>query len=101
MSHDAAEIDRHVRTYLIVFGALLVLTVATVGVWALLDWPTAPTIALALFIATIKASLVASFFMHLLSERKLILGVLVLTVVFFVVLLLIPVMTSIGDRVSG
>ena len=45
-------------------------------------------------IATVKASLVACYFMHLISEKKLIYFVLVLTVAFFVALLLLPVVTS-------
>ncbi len=55
---------------------------------------------MALLIATVKASLVASFFMHLISERKLILGILILTVVFFLVLLLLPYWATF-DQVSG
>jgi caa(3)-type oxidase subunit IV len=44
-------------------------------------------------IATVKGSLVACYFMHLISEKKLILWVMLLTVVFFIVLLLVPVLT--------
>jgi cytochrome c oxidase subunit 4 len=99
MSH-AADIDKHVRAYILVFVALMVLTVVTVGVYYLhLSTPAA--IALALFIATIKGSLVACFFMHLISEKKLIFAVLILTVAFFVALLLLPVMTSISDQVGS
>jgi caa(3)-type oxidase subunit IV len=47
----------------------------------------------ALLVATIKGSLVACYFMHLISEKKLIYAVLVLTVVFFAVLLALPVVT--------
>ena len=50
-------------------------------------------ISLALLVATIKGSLVACYFMHLISEKKLILAVLVLTAVFFAVLLALPVLT--------
>ena len=97
MSH-AEDIDRHVRTYLMVFGALMVLTALTVGAWYFLDLSVPATIALALFIALIKGSLVAGFFMHLISEKKLILSVLLLTVVFFFVLMLVPVATSLADQ---
>ena len=41
-------------------------------------------IIVALVIATVKAALVAGFFMHLVDERKLIYGVLGATVFFFV-----------------
>jgi len=37
---------------------------------------------------------VACFFMHLISEKKLIYAVLILTVVFFIVLMLVPIMTA-------
>ena len=101
MSDDhAADIDSHVRTYIFVFVALMVLTAATVGAWKFLDLSGPLTIALALIIATIKASLVACFFMHLISEKKLIHSVLVLTVAFFIAFLLLPLWTSVGDRIT-
>ena len=91
-AHDPAEIDKHVRVYIIVFVALMALTLVTVAV-SYLDLSTPMAIAVALFIATIKGSLVACYFMHLVSEKKLIHAVLVLTVVFFVALLALPVFT--------
>ncbi len=97
MSDDhAASIDKHVRAAMMVFGALLILTVVTVGVYYI-HLPLAGAIALALFIAMVKGSLVACFFMHLIDEKKLIYWVLLLTVVFFVVLLMFPVLTSVTD----
>jgi cytochrome c oxidase subunit 4 len=99
--HHPHEIDHHVRVALIVFGALMLLTVATVGAWALLDLSVPMTIALALLIALVKGSLVAGYFMHLLSEKKLIYWVLALTVAFFVVLLLVPMLTSVSDQVTS
>jgi cytochrome c oxidase subunit 4 len=90
--HDAADIDKHVRTYIIVFVALMVLTVVTVAISYLhLSVPVAVTFAL--LVATVKGSLVACYFMHLISEKKLIYAVLALTVVFFVALLALPVFT--------
>ena len=98
MAHDAAEIDRHVRTYVIVFASLMVLTGLTVGVYYL-HLPVGPAIGVALAIATVKASLVACYFMHLISEKSLIFAVLALTAIFFVVLLLLPMVTSGLDQV--
>ena len=49
-------------------------------------------------IATTKGSLVAAWFMHLVSERKLILWMLVLTFFLFVPLLLLPTLT-VGDHI--
>jgi cytochrome c oxidase subunit IV len=90
--HDAAEIDRHVRVYITVFVALMALTIITVAV-SYLDLPPAVAITVALFVATIKGSLVACYFMHLISEKKLIYAVLVITVIKFVALLALPAVT--------
>ena len=90
--HSAADIDRHVRVYITVFVALMALTIITVAISRLhLREPIAVTVAL--LVAIIKGSLVASYFMHLISEKKLIYAVLVLTTFFFAVLLALPVVT--------
>jgi cytochrome c oxidase subunit IV len=88
----AADIDKHVRVYIIVFVALMVLTIVTVAV-ARLHLPVPIAVAVALFVATIKGTLVAGYFMHLMSEKKLIYAVLALTAVFFAALLALPVIT--------
>jgi cytochrome c oxidase subunit IV len=91
-SDHAVDIDKHVRVYITVFVALMVLTVITVAISRLhLSVPIA--VAVALFVAIIKGSLVAGYFMHLVSEKKLIYAVLVLTAVFFAALLALPVFT--------
>jgi cytochrome c oxidase subunit 4 len=90
--HSAADIDRHVRIYITVFVALMVLTIVTVAV-SRFHFPLAIAVSIALLVATIKGSLVACYFMHLISEKKLIYAVLVLTAVFFAVLLALPVVT--------
>jgi cytochrome c oxidase subunit 4 len=89
----AEDISRHVRIYVTVFVSLMALTIITVSV-AYLHLPLHLAIALALVIATIKGSLVACYFMHLISEKKLIFTVLILTVIFFLGLLLLPVFTK-------
>ncbi|MDR1989128.1 MAG: cytochrome C oxidase subunit IV family protein [Acidobacteriaceae bacterium] len=58
-----------VRRYLLVFAALLVLTIVTVAISAL-DLGRHAAIAIAIGIATVKASLVAMVFMHLSHERR-------------------------------
>ena len=92
-SDHAVDIDRHVRIYITVFVALMVLTIITVAV-SYLDLSMAVAVPVALFIAIVKGSLVAGYFMHLISEKKLIYAVLVLTVVFFAALLALPVITQ-------
>jgi len=91
-SDHAADIDRHVRVYITVFVALMALTIITVAV-SRFHLPLPVAVSVALLVATIKGSLVACFFMHLISEKKLIYAVLVLTAVFFIALLALPVVT--------
>lgn len=86
---DSHDIQTEVRKYLIVFGALLFLTVVTVAI-SYLHLPVMSAIILALIVASFKASLVAGFFMHLLSEKKLIYGILIFTLFFAVMALTIP-----------
>jgi len=92
--HSAEEIRKHVRVYMAVFAALAVLTVVTVGVSFLHIQSVAATVAIALIIACIKGSLVAGYFMHLITEERIIYWVLILTVVFFIVLMLVPLLTD-------
>jgi cytochrome c oxidase subunit IV len=89
MSVETHDIQKEVKGYLFVFGGLLILTMVTVAA-SYLHLSLAAAITLALFIATIKASLVACYFMHLISEKKLIYLFLGFTVIFFFVLLLLP-----------
>ena len=90
MSGDSAEdIKNHVKVYIMVFAALMVLTVVTVGVaYLALAVPLAITVAL--IIATVKGSLVASYFMHLVSEKSPIYWTLLVTAAFFLVLMFVP-----------
>jgi len=88
LHHSPEEIKREVRVYLIVFVALAALTAVTVGsFYALKSYPVSVAIGVALAIALVKGSLVAGYFMHLLTEKKLIYAVLILTVFFFAVLI--------------
>jgi len=91
-SDHAADIDRHVRVYITVFVALMALTIITVAI-SYLHLPLTIAVTVALLVATVKGSLVACYFMHLVSEKKLIYAVLALTAVFFVALLALPVVT--------
>lgn len=92
MSDHAVDIDRHVRVYITVFVALMVLTIVTVAV-SRFHFPVPVAVTVALLVATVKGSLVACYFMHLISEKKLIYAVLALTAVFFAALLALPIFT--------
>jgi len=88
--HSIEEIKKETRVYLMVFVGLAALTAITVAV-SYLHLSIVPAILVAIFIATVKGFLVAGYFMHLLSEKKLIYSVLILTAIFFVALLFLPV----------
>ena len=69
-AHDHAE--HHVTplpVYFAVFGSLLVLTVITVGV-SYLGLPPTLSILVAMAVASVKAFLVAAWFMHLAHDTK-------------------------------
>lgn len=85
--HSPEAIKREIRVYLYVFGALAALTALTVYACFGLKMPIHYAIMIALAIACTKGFLVAGFFMHLLTERKLIYSILILTVFFFAVLM--------------
>src|SRR5215213_10627574 len=91
-SDHAADIDKHVKVYITVFVALMVLTVVTVAI-SRFHLPVPIAITVALLVALVKGSLVACYFMHLISEKKLIYAVLALTAAFFIVLLALPILT--------
>jgi len=74
-----------------VFIALLIGTVITVALNYMHFDSMALTVTIALFIATIKGFLVAGFFMHLISEKKAIYAVMLVTVFFFAAMMYLTV----------
>ena len=94
MTHmDLEKTQKTIKMYLVVGVSLLVFTVITVAVNQVhLAVPAAITVAL--IIATMKGSMVASVFMHLSHERKWIYGALILTVIGFFILMTVPLFTT-------
>jgi caa(3)-type oxidase subunit IV len=90
VAHDD-HFQEHVRRYLYVFYALLFGTLVTVGASYIPFGNHEINIAVALLIACSKAFLVAGYFMHLLSERKMIYGLLAFTGFFFLGLMVLTV----------
>ena len=83
---DHAHTDNfssHIRRYLIVFFALIIGTAFTVWASYINFGSREINIVVALVIACVKAFLVAGYFMHLISERKMIYCVLAFTAFFF------------------
>src|SRR5438094_10120865 len=93
--HPPDHFSHHVRRYLFVFYALLFGTLITVAASYIPFGHRAVNIGVALFIACGKGFLVAGYFMHLISERKMIYGILAFTACCFAGLMVL-VMWSFG-----
>ena len=79
------EHDSGNRTYMIVGGALIILTAVTVAVsYVHLGMM---NVVVALLVASVKASLVALFFMHLRQESPLVWGFALAPLVFLVLII--------------
>jgi cytochrome c oxidase subunit IV len=97
MHSDPAAVQKSVRGYITVFAMLMVFTFITVAA-SRFHFGVPVAISIALVIAAMKGSMVAGVFMHLSHEKRAIYGALILTVVFFIMLLFIPVLGYL-DRV--
>src|SRR5688500_195411 len=89
-AHDAEALRKHLMIYISVFVALLSATIRTV-LASYTHLGGVAYIVLALFIAVIKAGLVAAFFTHLVGDRKPVYVVLVFTAFFFVALMFLTI----------
>ena len=101
MHSDPAAVQKSVRNYMTVGVMLLVFTGITVGA-SYFNFAIPAAITVALIIATMKGSMVAAVFMHLSHEKRWIYGALILTVLFFIVLMCVPlftIMDSIGTPI--
>ena len=92
------SIQQEARRHLIVFGAVGLCTLVIVST-SLIPLATGLKIAAVLGIATVQASLVAGFLMHLINEKRMIVSSLVLTAIFFVALIFLPVLSEL-DHIS-
>lgn len=97
--HSDHEAHSHggLKQYLAVLGALLVLTIITVGA-SYLDFGSA-NIVIAVLIATVKASLVALFFMHLKDDNP-VNAMILVSCFLFLGLLLTFCLLDIENRVN-
>ena len=93
------DIQHHVKIYINVFIALAILTVVTVAV-SFLDVSFIEAFFIAITVATIKGSLVLSFFMHLLEEKPAVIWILATTMVAFLILMFIPLI-SLTDQAKA
>jgi cytochrome c oxidase subunit IV len=96
MQSDAESVRKSIRLYLTIGGSLLIFTAITV-LANRFHFVVPIAIAVALVIAAIKGSMVASVFMHLNHEQRWIYGALALTVLFFIVLMCLPLFTTLDN----
>ena len=97
-SNHEEDIQHHIKVYMNVFIALAVLTVVTVAV-SFLDVSFIEAFFIAITVATIKGSLVLSYFMHLLEEKPAVIWILATTMLAFLILMFIPLI-SLTDQAS-
>ena len=86
-SHSPEAIKKHRKIYIAVFIGLLIGTAVTVGLYYKHFNTFSTIVTIALIVATVKAGLVAGFFMHLSDERKIIYTTLVVTAIFLAVMM--------------
>lgn len=91
-AHSHEEHNHHASAtpYVLTLGALLVLTVITVGAAYVNFGSPAINLVIAIVIATVKASLVALFFMHLRHDKPINAVIFVSSLLFLGVFLLFP-----------
>ena len=96
--NHAEDIQHHIKVYVNVFIALAILTIVTVAV-SFLDVSFIEAFFIAITVATIKGSPVLSFFMHLLEEKPAVIWILATTMVAFLILMFIPLI-SLTDQAN-
>ncbi len=87
----------HLKDLALTFAGLVVLTIVTVKVAQINFGSLAINISIALLIATLKATLVALYFMHLKWEEKLIIGFSVVSIPF-IILMVTTIVWDIAEK---
>jgi caa(3)-type oxidase subunit IV len=89
-SQDKAPVQ--VRKYLLIFGFMLLATLMTAAASYIPFGSRSTNVILALSIAAFQAFLVLGHMMHLLSEKRMIYGVLAFTAIFLVTLFALTIL---------
>lgn len=84
---DLEDVKRHVRQHLIIAVALAIGTITTLWTSQTHFSSFGVNVAMTLLVAAIQGFLVAGYYMHLLSEKKMIYCFLVFTAFFFIVMM--------------
>jgi cytochrome c oxidase subunit 4 len=99
--HEIEHIKAHIKVYMLIFAMLILGTILTVAISYIDFGEHWKNIAIGLAIASVKGTLVAGWFMHLISEKKLIYSVMVVTIFFFVALSFITIWSMTGSSLIG
>ncbi len=82
------DIQKETKNYLVIFGGLLILTGVSLGVH-FMHLPVQLSIVIIIGIALTQAAISAAYYMHLISEKKLIFFVLAMAASFFLAMILL------------
>jgi cytochrome c oxidase subunit IV len=96
---DLKDVKRHVQQHIIIAIGVALGTIMTIWTSQTNFGSFSLNVAITLGIAAVQAFMVAAFFMHLLSEKKMIYCFLVFTAVFFVVMIGITFWARMPDNV--
>lgn len=96
---DLQDVKRHVRQHIIIAIMVAVGTLTTIWTSQTHFGSFSVNVAATLAVAAVQAFMVAAFFMHLLSEKKMIHSFLVFTAVFFVVMMAITIFAHLPSNV--
>lgn len=98
---DLQDVKRHVRQHVIIAIGIALGTIMTLWTSQTNFGSFGLNVGITLFIAAVQAFMVAGFFMHLLSEKKMIYCFLVFTAVFFVVMMGVTFWARMPENVVG
>jgi caa(3)-type oxidase subunit IV len=98
---EIEDVKRHLRQHLIIAAGIVIGTLLTLFTSQHDFGNSGLNIALTLGVASVQAFMVAAFFMHLLSEKKMIYSFLIFTAIFFVVLMGIDYWAHMPENVVG
>ena len=91
-TNDPAAIQKEIRGYYVIFAGLVILSLTAVGI-SYLHLPLVWSIFFTLSIAGVQVFLAAGYFMHLISEKSVLVNfVLAMTGGFFIAVLALPLM---------
>lgn len=98
---DIQSVKKHVKQHVVIAVAIAIGTLTTLWSSQTNFGSFSLNVAITLLIAAVQAFMVAGFFMHLLSEKKMIYCFLVFTAVFFVVMMAVTFWARMPANVVG